>query len=88
MYTHEGGTAAPAAVPDSGSAQPVSTAAASGEPAVTEQDIRDLEEGEEAASEIFVSSAPPEVVEEHRARQTAAQAMIEKLQTAMQSLAE
>ena len=40
------------------------------------------------ATPAFVSSAPPEVVEEHRARQTAAQAMIEKLQTAMQSLAE
>ena len=50
---------APAA-PDNGSAQPVSTAAAGGDPLVTEQDIRDLEEGEGAGPEIIISSAPPE----------------------------
>ncbi len=52
--------AADAAVPDNGLAQPVSTATANGDPAVTEQDILDLEEGPEAGPEVSISSAPPE----------------------------
>ncbi|OGS14392.1 MAG: hypothetical protein A2285_09690 [Elusimicrobia bacterium RIFOXYA12_FULL_57_11] len=39
--------------------QPVSTASVSGETPITEQDIRDLEEGDGSGLVVFASSAPP-----------------------------
>lgn len=52
------GTAAENGAAQEASAVPASTAPVNGDTPVTEQDIRDLEEGE-AGTQIFISSAPP-----------------------------